>query len=72
MIKFAIGGCGRIAKRHSELLGLSQIKGATLAAVCDIAEERAREFGERFGVHYYRSIDEMLQNTEVDVVSILT
>ncbi|XUR37336.1 Oxidoreductase [Rhizobium leguminosarum bv. trifolii] len=72
LIKFAIVGCGRIAKRHSELLGLSQIKGATLAAVCDVAEERAREFGERFGVPYYRSIDEMLQNTEVDVVSILT
>jgi len=35
MINFALVGCGRIAKRHSELLGLNQIKGAKLVAVCD-------------------------------------
>jgi hypothetical protein len=28
MLNFAIVGCGRIAKRHSELLGLRQIEGA--------------------------------------------
>ncbi|OWV69268.1 oxidoreductase [Rhizobium sp. R339] len=72
MIKFAIVGCGRIAKRHSELLGFSQITGASLVAVCDVVEERAKEFGERFGVPHYQSIDEMLQNTDADVVSILT
>lgn len=72
LIKFAIVGCGRIAKRHSELLGLSQIKGATLVAVCDVVEGKAKEFGNRFGVPYYQSIDEMLQNTDADVVSILT
>ena len=34
MINFAIIGCGRIAKRHAELLGTGQIAGARLAAVC--------------------------------------
>jgi predicted dehydrogenase len=72
VINFAIVGCGRIAKRHSELLGLSQIEGARLAAVCDIDLEKAREFGERFGVPYYQSFDEMMQNEQIDVVSVLT
>jgi len=72
VINFAIVGCGRIAKRHSELLGLSQIKGARLAAVCDVVLEKAKEFGERFGVPYYQSFDEMMQNEQIDVVSVLT
>ena len=41
MIKFAIVGCGRISKRHSELLGENQINGASLIAVCDIEKDRA-------------------------------
>ena len=30
-LNFALVGCGRIAKRHSELLGLGQISNARLA-----------------------------------------
>ena len=35
MIRFGLLGCGRIAKRHSDLFG------AKLVAVCDEARERA-------------------------------
>ena len=35
MINFALVGCGRISKRHSELLGENQVAGAQLVAVCD-------------------------------------
>lgn len=42
MLKFALVGCGRIAKRHSELLGTGQIEGAKLVGVCDLVEEKAR------------------------------
>lgn len=72
MLNFALVGCGRIAKRHSELLGLNQIKGATLAAVCDVNEEKANAIGLRFGVPYYTDMDEMMQKEPVDVVSVLT
>ena len=41
MLNFALVGCGRIAKRHSELLGHRQIAGARLSAVCDVVPERA-------------------------------
>lgn len=72
MINFAILGCGRIAKRHAELLGTGQIKGARLVAVCDIQKDRADFFGTKYGVAPFQSIDEMLTREDIDVVSILT
>jgi UDP-N-acetyl-2-amino-2-deoxyglucuronate dehydrogenase len=72
MINFAILGCGRIAKRHAELLGTGQIKGARLMAVCDIQKDRADLFGAKYDVASFQSIDEMLARKDIDVVSILT
>lgn len=72
MLKFALVGCGRIAKRHSELLGHNQIDNASLVAVCDIDEEKAKKIGEQFNVPYYTDMDEMMQKESIDVVSVLT
>lgn len=72
MLKFALVGCGRIAKRHSELLGLNQIENATLVAVCDIIEEKAKALGEQFNIPYYTDMDEMMQKENIDVVSVLS
>jgi len=72
MLKFALLGCGRIAKRHSELLGLNQIKNASLVAVCDIDEEKAKKIGEQFDVPYYTDMDNMMNSVDIDVVSVLT
>lgn len=71
-IKFALVGCGRIAKRHSELLGNEQIENAKLIAVCDIVEEKANEIGRKFNVPYFTDMDEMMQSEDIDVVSVLT
>lgn len=72
MINFGLLGCGRIAKRHAELLGTGQIAGARLAAVCDIIPERARAYGERFSVPWFSNMDDMLALPDVDAVSVLT
>lgn len=72
MLKFALVGCGRIAKRHSELLGHKQIKGAELVAVSDTVEEKALKIGEQFGVPHYRDMDEMMEKEPVDVAVVLT
>lgn len=72
MLKFALVGCGRIAKRHSELLGFNQIENASLVAVCDIFEEKAKNIGEQFDIPYYTDMDEMMKNENIDVVSVLT
>lgn len=71
-LKFGLVGCGRIAKRHSELLGHGQIRNACLAAVCDVKEDRAQAIGARFGVPHFPDMHEMMRNTDLDVVVILT
>ncbi|MFL9924601.1 Gfo/Idh/MocA family oxidoreductase [Herbaspirillum lusitanum] len=72
MLKFALVGCGRIAKRHSELLGLKQIYGAELAAVCDIDLPKAQKIGEQFSVPYFADMHEMMRSADIDVVVVLT
>lgn len=72
MLNFAIVGCGRIAKRHSELLGHGQIKGAHLVAVCDLVEGKANRIGEQFGVPYFTDMHQMMRSVSVDVVVVLT
>src|SRR4051794_37650347 len=71
-LKFGLVGCGRIAKRHSELLGTGQIAGARLSAVCDIEPSRADELARRFDVPSFHDYGEMLSSADVDVISVLT
>lgn len=71
-LKVALIGCGRIAKRHSELLGNKQIDGACLAAVCDIVPQKAEAIGRQFGVPWFTDMDEMLEKVDTDILSILT
>jgi UDP-N-acetyl-2-amino-2-deoxyglucuronate dehydrogenase len=72
MIKFALVGCGRIAKRHAEILGSSQIEGAYLTAVCDQVASKAALFGERYGVPHFTDLEKMAQEADVDVFVVLT
>ena len=72
MIKFAIVGCGRISKRHSELLGEKQINGACLVAVCDLKKERADKIAKKYKIASYSCMHEMMSSNDVDVVVILT
>ena len=72
ILNFALVGCGRIAKKHAELLGTGQISNARLTAVCDIVEEKAKSFGQKYNVPYYTDMDEMMQKENIDVVSVLT
>ncbi len=72
MLKFALVGCGRIAKRHSELLGKNQIRGARLVAVCDVVAEKAQRVGEEFSVPWFADMHQMMKSADVDVVVVLT
>ena len=71
---FALVGCGRIARRHADLLGGQQIEGARLAAVCDSKPSRAADFGNRFEVPHFDDMHRMMESMqrEIDVVAILT
>jgi len=66
-IKFAIVGCGRIAKRHAEHIS----NYAELSSVCDIDFSKAEELAKEYSVKAYNSIEELLENEQqADVVSI--
>ena len=73
-IRFALVGCGRIAKKHTELLGNNKIQGASLVAVCDSKEDKAGYYGEKYGIPYFSDYNKMLiqMGDKVDAVSILT
>ena len=72
MLRFGLLGCGRIAKRHSELLGGNHIDGARLVAVCDPLRSRADAVASKFGVPASYDIGEFLARKDVDAVAVLT
>ena len=72
MIRFGLLGCGRIAKRHSDLLGGNHIEGAKLIAVCDCVRARADALASRFAVPAHYDIDDFLGRGDIDAVSVLT
>lgn len=72
MIRIAIVGCGRIAKRHADLLGTGQISGAKLVAVCDVVPNRAETFSKKYGVPGFTSTTELLAQSDAEVIVVLT
>ncbi|HHV37834.1 MAG TPA: Gfo/Idh/MocA family oxidoreductase [Candidatus Cloacimonetes bacterium] len=70
-LRFALVGCGRIVDKHADALK-NHIENAKLVSVCDKIIEKAQKTGEKYGVPYYQSYDEMLSKEDVDVVAILT
>lgn len=72
MLRFALVGCGRIAVRHSELLGQNIIDGCELAAVCDTVASKAETIGKKYDVPYFTDMHEMMSSEDIDVVTVLT
>ena len=72
MIRFGLLGCGRIAKRHADLLGGGHIDGARLVAACDPVRARADAVGSKFGVPCDYNIEDFLARKEIDAVAVLT
>lgn len=74
MLNFALVGCGRIARKHAELLCGDQLPQAQLACVCDINPDRAASFSESYSVPSYADMHEMMDavGDRIDVIAILT
>ncbi len=72
MYKFGLIGCGRIAERHSFLLGNNIIKNAKLSAVCDVDYSRAEKIGKLYNVPIFTDMHEMVKSVDLDVLVILT
>lgn len=72
MINFALVGCGRISKRHSELLAENQVAGGKLVAVCDKVISKAEVIAEKYSVPAYACLHKMMKTEKIDVVVVLT
>jgi UDP-N-acetyl-2-amino-2-deoxyglucuronate dehydrogenase len=72
VINFALVGCGRISKRHSELLAENQVAGGKLVAVCDKVISKAEVIAEKYSVPAYACLHEMMKTEKIDVVVVLT
>ncbi len=72
-LRFALLGCGRIAKKHAEILA-KQLPEAELAAVCDLKADRAETCGKKYGVPYFTDMHQMMRQEggRIDVVNVLT
>ncbi|WP_226536047.1 Gfo/Idh/MocA family protein [Fictibacillus halophilus] len=70
MIKFAIVGCGHIAKKHAE--AIEKAEGAELFAVCDTIPENMEYYIEKYGVEGYQSLTTLLEQDDLDVINICT
>ena len=67
-MNFVIIGCGRIAPRHAQ--AMQTIPNANLVAVCDIVEERAKSFSQKFGGDVYSDYHDLLGRKDIDIVTI--
>ena len=72
MLNVGLIGCGRIAKKHSTILGDNLVEGITLKAVCDIDIEKANNIAKKYNVKAYLSMHEMMKNEKIDLILILT
>ncbi len=71
MYKTAMLGCGGRARGHADAYRF--VKRGTLAAICDMNEERLNNFGDDFGISSrYTDLDEMLEKERPDVLHIVT
>lgn len=71
MIHFAIVGCGHIANKHIEAIGMTE--GAELIALCDTNVARLSELKVRNNVSVFSNMTDMLeQEHQIDVVCICT
>lgn len=67
---FGIIGCGMISNWHAD--AISEIDGAKLICVSDVNEKARADFAKKYNVNTYESVEDLLGNSEVDIVCICT
>jgi UDP-N-acetyl-2-amino-2-deoxyglucuronate dehydrogenase len=70
VFRIALAGCGRIAGNHIDAIAATP--GLELVAVSDIVPDRAKTTGEKAGVSWFVSYEEMLGSTDCEIVAIAT
>ncbi|MFA5165754.1 MAG: Gfo/Idh/MocA family oxidoreductase [Candidatus Paceibacterota bacterium] len=68
-LKVAVIGAGNMGKNHVRVY--SELPNCQLVAICDINEDLARQFGEKYRCNYYQDFRQMLDSEELDAVSVV-
>ncbi|WP_226575072.1 Gfo/Idh/MocA family protein [Acuticoccus sediminis] len=69
-VRLGLAGAGLIGSRHAEAIAVAE--GAVLAAVADPSEAVGRPVGEKHGVPYLATLDELIARDDVDAVILAT
>ncbi len=69
-IRFALIGCGAIAKHHMSAMKL--IEGGEIVGVYGAVPAQAETFSKEYGLHMYNTLEELLADKSIDAVSICT
>ena len=72
-LRFALVGCGSIAKKHAHVLN-QYLDDAEIGAFVDLNRARAEEFSAKYGAPAFASVPEMMRTLgdRIDVFSVLT
>ncbi len=70
-IKIAVVGCGRIAKNHFQAIEQHK-ENLILTAVCDTDPKAAQAAGELYGVNNYLSLNDLLHDSDADIITLCT
>ncbi len=70
MLKVAVIGAGNIGKIHARCY--ADNAQSQLVAVCDMARDKADALAQEFTAKSYSSVEELLENEELDAVSVAT
>jgi D-xylose 1-dehydrogenase (NADP+, D-xylono-1,5-lactone-forming) len=70
-IKIGMVGCGEISHTHAE--AVNNINDAAFITCCDVVEDKARNWSERYKCNsYYTDLETMLNNEKVDALVLCT
>lgn len=72
-MKFALVGCGNIAKKHAHAI-TNYLDNSEIAAFCDKVPERAQAFSEKYNAPAFSSIEQMMSSAgnDIDIINVLT
>jgi UDP-N-acetylglucosamine 3-dehydrogenase len=65
IVQIGIGGWG---KNHTRILSHLGV----LVAVCDTNAQRSKEYGEKYSVNYYQSLENLIRSEEFDAALVVT
>ena len=69
-IRAGIIGCGKVGPFHAA--AYQRIDGCELCAVYDVQPDRAEAFAQKYGAKAYTSVEAMVKECGLDVVSVCT